>query len=78
MEAPGHGVVLILDAEGGPALLGIPFCLGVPDQPRMLSPLLEVYTPGDPGLDLPGSADTQRLGKNDMGKDERSLGVPYL
>ena len=30
VKAPGHGIVLLLAAEGGPTLLGSPFILGVP------------------------------------------------
>ena len=42
----------------------------------METPLSEVHAPGDPGPDLSGPVDAQRLRKNDVGKDEGSLGVP--
>ena len=61
VEAPGHSVVLLLTAEGGPALLGIPFRLGIPHQARVLALLPEVHTPCYPCPDLPGPADAQRL-----------------
>ena len=76
VENPGHGVFLLLIAEGGPVLAGGPFRLGVPHQASMLSLLPEVHAPGDPGPYLPGPADAQRFCKNDVGKDEGSLGVP--
>ena len=75
METPGHGVFLLRTAEGGPDLAGSSFRLGVPHQTIMLSPLPEVHAPGDPGPDLPGSTDAQRIGKNDVGEDEGSLGI---
>ena len=75
MEAPRHCVVLLPAAEGGPALTCTPFRLVIPYQARMLAPLLEVHAPGDLCLDLLGPADAQRLSKNDVGKDEGSLGV---
>ena len=61
MEAPRHGIVLLLAAEGGPALSGSPYRLGVPHQARMLASLPEVHVPGDSGPDLLGPADAQRL-----------------
>ena len=70
------GVVLLLAAEVGPALAGSPFRLNVPHQASILSPLPEFHGPGYPGPYLPGPADAQRLCKNDVGKDEGSLGVP--
>ena len=42
----------------------------------MNTPLPEVHPPCDPGPDLSGPADAQRLRKNGMGKDEGYLGVP--
>ena len=75
VEALRYSVVLLLAAEGGPALAGSPFRLGVPHQASMLPPLPEVHAPGDPGPDLPGPADAQRLCQHDVGKDEGSIGV---
>ena len=69
MVSLGHGFVLLLAAEGGPALSGNPFCLGVPRQTRVQTSLPEVHAPCDPGPDLSGSADAQRLCENDMDKD---------
>ena len=34
-----------------------------------------VHPPGDPSLDLPGPADTQRLCEDDVGKDEGPIVV---
>ena len=76
VKTPGHGVVLLLAAEGGPTLAGSPFRLGIPYQASMLSLLPEVHAPGDPCPDIPVPADAQRLSKNDVGEDEGSLGVP--
>ena len=76
--APCYGVVLLLLARGGAALLRSPFRLGVPDQASMLSPLPEVHAPGDTGPDITGPADAQHLRENDLGKDKGSLGVPVL
>ena len=76
METPRHGVVLLLTAEGGPALAGSPFRLGIPHQASMLSSLPEVHAPGDPCPDLLGPADSQHLSQHDVGEDEGSLGVP--
>ena len=76
VEAPRYGLILLLTAEGGPALTGSPLCLGIPYQAHMLAPITEVHAPGDPCPDLPGLADAQRLSKNDVGEDEGSLGVP--
>ena len=75
VKAPEHGIILLLAAEGGTALSGSPFRLGVPHQASMLSPLPEVHAPGDPGPDLPVPADAQSLRKINVGKDEGSLGV---
>ena len=75
VEAPRHGIVPLLTAEGGPTLAGIPFRLGVPHQASMFYPLPEVHAPGDPGPDLTGPADAQRLGQHNVGKNEGSLGV---
>ena len=71
-----HGIVHLLAAEGGPALAGSPFRLGISYQNRMLAPLPEVHAPGDPCLDLLVPADAQCISKNDAGKDEGSLEVP--
>ena len=76
MKTPHHGIVLLFAAEGGPDLMCSPFCPGVPYQARMLAPLPEFHAPGDPVPDLPGPADAQRFSKNNVGKDEGSLGVP--
>ena len=76
VKTPRHVIILLLAAEGGPALTGSPFHLGVPHQARMLAPLPEVHVPGDSGPDLPGPADAQHLCENDVGKDEGSLRVP--
>ena len=75
VKAPGHGIVLLLGAEGGPALLGSPFRLGIPHRDSILSLLPEVHAPGEPGLYLLGLADAQRLCEDGVGKDEGSLGV---
>ena len=72
---PGHGIGLLLAAEGGPALLGSPFHIGVTHQARVPAPLPEVHLPGDPCLDLLAPADAQRLSENKVGKDEGSLKV---
>ena len=76
MVTPSYGVFLILAAGGGPTLSGCPFRLGVPHQTRVLTPLPDVHVPRDPGPDLSGLAEAQRLSENDVGKDEGSLGVP--
>ena len=57
VETPGHCIFILLTPKGGPVLSGSPFCLGLPHQARMLSPLPEVHVPGDPGPYLPGPAD---------------------
>ena len=75
MEAPGHGALLLLAAEGGPALTGSPFCLGIAYQAHMLAPLPEVHAPGDTCPDLPVPADVKQFSKNNVGEDEGSLGV---
>ena len=61
MESPSHSVFLLLAVEGGPALSGSPFHLGVPHQARVLTPLPEVHPPGYPCPDLMGPADAQCL-----------------
>ena len=76
VETLGHGVFLLLTAEGGPALVGSPSRLGEPRQDSMLSPIPEFHAPGDSGPDLTGPEDAQRLCKNDVGEDKGSLGVP--
>ena len=75
---PSHAwrLVLLLAAGGGPVLSGSPFRLSVSFQTRVLDPLPEVHAPRDPGPDLSGLVDAQRLCKNDVGEDEGSLGVP--
>ena len=78
VKTPHHGIVLLLAAEGGPALTESPFCLGIPHQTLMLAPLPEVHSPRYPCLDLMGPADIQNLCENDVGKDEGYLGVPAL
>ena len=75
MVVPCDGIILLLAAGGGPALLGISFRLGVSYQTRVLTPLSEVHAPRYPGPDLSGSADAQHHCKNDVGKDEGSLRV---
>ena len=42
----------------------------------METPLPEFHPPGDPLPGLLGPTDSQRLGKNNVGKDKGSLGVP--
>ena len=76
MKTPRYGIVLLLTNEGGLALAGSPFRIGIPQQASILSPLSEVHAPGDPCRDLLGPTDAQRLSQHDMGKDEGSLGVP--
>ena len=76
MEAPHHGIVLLLAVEGGPTFTGSPFRLGIPYQAHMLAPLSEVHAPGDPGPDILGPADAQNLGQHDVGEDKGYLIVP--
>ena len=76
MKAPGYRLILLLPAGGGPDLTGGTFRLGSPYQTCVLTSIPEVYMPGDPGPDLSGWTDAQRLCKNNVGKDEGSLGVP--
>ena len=76
VEALGYRLILLLSNGGGPALPGDPFRLGFPYQDRVETPLLEVHLLSQPGPDLLGPMNAQRLRKNDVGKDEGSLGVP--
>ena len=76
MVTSGHNFVLLLAAGGGPALPGSPFCLGIPHQARVQTPLPEVHAPRYPGPDLSGPADNQRLREDNVGEDDGSLGVP--
>ena len=76
MVAPGHGLLLLLSAAGGSALLVGPFRLGILRQARMETSLPEVHMPGDLRPDLPGPTDTQRLREEDVGENKGSLGVP--
>ena len=74
--APGHSFVLLLATGGVPDLSDGPFFLGIPHQTRVKTPLPEVHAPCDPGPDLSGPADAQRLCKNNMDKEEGYLRVP--
>ena len=76
MVALGYRFILLLPATGGSALPGAPFRLSTPHQARVETPLPEVHPPGDSGTDLLCPADAQHLCKNNVGKDEESLGVP--
>ena len=76
MVTTGHGVVLLLAAGGSLALPGGPFRLVVPHQARVQTPISEVHELRNPGPDLSGPADAQRLRKNDMDEDEGYIGVP--
>ena len=70
MEAWGYRLILLLAASGGP------LHPGVPHQTRVQTLLSEVHAPRYPGPDLSGLADARRLCKNNVGKDEGSIGVP--
>ena len=61
MLTPGYCLVLLLAAEGCPDLSGGPLRLGIPQQARVDTSLLEAHPPRDPGPDLSGPAETQRL-----------------
>ena len=76
MIAPFYGLILLLPYTGGSALPGGLLCIGIPHQACVETPLQEVYLPGDPGLDLFCPPYTQRIFKNDMGKDDGPLRVP--
>ena len=70
-----HCLDLLLDASGKPALPGGPFRLGVSYQARVETPLPEFHAPHYTGPDISGPADSQRLGKNAVGKYKGYLGV---
>ena len=76
MVSPYDGVVVLFAAGGGPAFSGSSFCQGISYQTRVLDPLPYVHAPCNPGPDLSGSADAQRLRENNVGEDKISLGVP--
>ena len=78
MVAPHTGLVLLLSSTGSPALPGGPLRLVIPHQARVETPLLEFHPPGDPRQDLLFPADSQRLFKINVGKDEGPLGVHTL
>ena len=73
---PGYCLLLLLPTTGGPALPSSPFCLGVPHQARLETPLSEVHALRYPGPDLLASMDAQRICKNNLSEDKGSLGVP--
>ena len=73
--ALGYRLLLLLSAAGGSDLPGGPFRLGITHQARMETPLPEVHAPGDPGPDLLGPADAQRLCEDDMVEYKGFLGV---
>ena len=72
---PCNGLVLLLSFTGDTPLPGSPFCLTVPYQSPVETPLPEAHPPSDPYPDLLGPADAQRLCKNDVGKEKGHLGV---
>ena len=74
--ALGYRLILLFLAADSPTLPGGPFCLSIPHQDRLETPLPEVHPPGDPCPVLPGPADTQRLCKNDVIKEEGLIGIP--
>ena len=76
MVALGYRLIFLPPAAGSPALPGGPLRLVAPHQARMETPLPEVHLPCDPGPDLSGSADAQRLFKNGVGEDKGYPGVP--
>ena len=76
MVTMSYGVVVLLSAGGSPSFSVCRFRLGISYQTRVLTYLTEVHAPRDPGPDLSGLADAQRLRENDVGKDKGSLGVP--
>ena len=73
---PGFLCVLFLTSSGGPALPGITLRLSVPHQACVETSLPEVHTPIYLCLYFPGFTYAQLLCENDMGKNERSPGVP--
>ena len=76
MLALGYRLILLLSSAGGSALPGTPFRLSVSYQASVDTPLPKVHPPGDPGSDLPGPADAQRLCEGDVDKEEGPLRVP--
>ena len=76
MIAPGNRLILLLPTISGPDLPGGPFRLCVSYQSRVETPLPEVHLPHYPGPYLLGPTDSQRLCKNNVGKDKGYLGVP--
>ena len=75
MISLSYSVVLLLPDNGGRALPGGPFRLGVPSLSRVETPIPDFHPPGYPRPDLFDPADAQRLCKNNVGKDKESLGV---
>ena len=76
MVSSCHSLVLLLPSTGGPAFPGVPFCLGIPHQACVDTPIPEVHPHDDAGLDLIFPADAQCLSEDNVGKDERYLRVP--
>ena len=76
MIAFGYCLPLLFSSTGGPGLPGNLFRLGTPHQAYAETPFPEVHTTGDLRSDILGPAVAQRLCKDDMGEEERSLEVP--
>ena len=76
MVTPTYGFVLLLAAGGRPALSGSSLRHGASYNTRVLASLPEVHALRDPGPDISGLEDAQRIPDNNVGKDKGSLGVP--